>query len=88
MASCTWSVFIRRKIIIHWSSLSWRFTHHVWVCGLLLFLISTHIEGVPDLLSLGEFNEGALLHTVRERHKKNLIYTSIGTPILLSINPY
>jgi hypothetical protein len=26
------------------------------------------IEGVNDLLSLGEFNEGALLHNIRVRH--------------------
>jgi myosin heavy subunit len=40
------------------------------------------------LLSLGEFNEGALLHTIRNRHSRKQIYTSIGTPILLSVNPY
>jgi len=40
------------------------------------------------LLSLGEFNEGALLHNIRVRHSKQQIYTSIGTPILLSVNPY
>ena len=45
-------------------------------------------DGVSDLLSLGDFNEGALLHTIRERHLKQLIYTSIGSPILLSINPF
>jgi len=43
---------------------------------------------VPDLLQLGEFNEGALLHTVRMRHKNRQIFTSIGTPILLSVNPF
>jgi len=45
-------------------------------------------DGVSDLLSLADFNEGALLHTIRERHVKQLIYTSIGSPILLSINPF
>lgn len=34
------------------------------------------------------FNEGALLHSVRTRYKRQQIYTSIGTPILLSVNPY
>ena len=46
------------------------------------------LDGVNDLLTLGEFNEGSLLHTVRERHCKRQIYTSIGSPILLSVNPY
>jgi len=40
------------------------------------------------LLSLGDFNEGALLHTIRERHTRQLIFTSIGSPILLSVNPF
>jgi len=40
------------------------------------------------LLLLGDFNEGALLHTIRERHSRSLIYTSIGSPILLSVNPF
>lgn len=43
---------------------------------------------VSDLLSLGEFNEGALLHSIRERYYDNKIYTSVGTPILISLNPY
>lgn len=46
------------------------------------------IEGLPDLLMLGDFNEGPLLHTVRERYSKEQIYTSIGSAILLSVNPY
>ena len=46
------------------------------------------LEGVPDLLSLGEFNEATLLHNVRVRYSQNSIYTSIGEPILISINPY
>lgn len=39
-------------------------------------------------MQLGDFNEGALLHNVRVRHGLNKIYTAIGSPILLSINPY
>ena len=27
------------------------------------------LDGLPDLLTLGEFNEGALLHTIRLRHE-------------------
>jgi hypothetical protein len=42
----------------------------------ILYLRNAHnlnyfIEGVPDLLSLGDFNEGALLHTIRVRHGRN-----------------
>lgn len=46
------------------------------------------LEGIPDLLSLGEFNLGALLHNVRTRYYQGNIYTSVGSPILISINPY
>lgn len=46
------------------------------------------MEKVPDLLSLGEFNEGALLHNIRCRYLDNQIYTSVGIPILISLNPY
>lgn len=46
------------------------------------------LEGVPDLLALGEFDLGPLLHNIRVRYFKNEIYTSIGLPILISVNPY
>jgi myosin heavy subunit len=46
------------------------------------------LEGVNDLLSLGEFNEGSLLHTIRTRFAQQQIFSSIGSPILLSVNPY
>ena len=46
------------------------------------------LQKVPDLLSLGEFNEGALLHNIRCRYMENQIYTSVGSPILISLNPY
>jgi myosin heavy subunit len=48
----------------------------------------TCLLGVANLLELGEFDEGSLLHTVRTRFVSNKIYTSIGSPILISINPY
>jgi len=41
-----------------------------------------------NLLDLGEFNEGALLHTIRARFYDHKIYTNIGQPILLAVNPY
>ena len=33
-------------------------------------------------LSLGDFNEGALLHNVRQRYFDDLIYTGIGSAVL------
>lgn len=44
--------------------------------------------GVGDLLTLGEFEIGPLLHSVRIRYQRDEIYTSIGSPILISVNPY
>ena len=46
------------------------------------------LSGVEDLLSLGDFTEGALLHNIRVRYGKDMIYTAIGMPILISVNPY
>lgn len=46
------------------------------------------LRGVDDLLDLGDFNEGALLHNIRVRYFRDEIYTGIGGPILISINPY
>ena len=46
------------------------------------------LDGVADLLSLQDFNEGALLHNIRTRYLMDEIYTGIGTPILISVNPY
>ena len=46
------------------------------------------LERMGNLLDLGEFNEGALLHTIRSRFFDHKIYTNIGQPILLAVNPY
>lgn len=46
------------------------------------------LDKVPDLIQLGEFTEGSLLHTIRSRYEQGLIYTSIGPSILVSVNPY
>lgn len=46
------------------------------------------LQGVDDLLDLGDFNEGALLHDIRVRYFQDEIYTGIGNPILISVNPY
>eukprot|EP01053_Blabericola_migrator_P006949 Blabericola_migrator_1__6948@NODE_351_length_9502_cov_328_954743_g265_i2_p1_GENE_NODE_351_length_9502_cov_328_954743_g265_i2NODE_351_length_9502_cov_328_954743_g265_i2_p1_ORF_typecomplete_len1743_score397_06Myosin_head/PF00063_21/2e91Myosin_head/PF00063_21/3_8e81IQ/PF00612_27/0_0016IQ/PF00612_27/0_041Seryl_tRNA_N/PF02403_22/0_00025ZapB/PF06005_12/5_2e03ZapB/PF06005_12/0_00014SHE3/PF17078_5/0_003BBP1_C/PF15272_6/0_025Myosin_N/PF02736_19/0_019DUF724/PF05266_14/0_039APG6_N/PF17675_1/0_033TniB/PF056 len=44
--------------------------------------------GVPDLLELGEFSLAALLHNIRVRYTRGEYYSSIGLPILISVNPY
>jgi len=46
------------------------------------------LRGVQDLLELGDFNEGGLLHNVRVRYFRDEIYTGIGGPILISMNPF
>lgn len=44
-------------------------------------------HGVDDILSLREFSEKSLIHTLRSRYTRDDIYTFVG-PILISINPY
>jgi myosin heavy subunit len=46
------------------------------------------IEGVDDLLMLGDFNEPTLLQNTRARYYKDGIYSFIGSPILIAVNPY
>lgn len=53
-----------------------------------LFIKKRNLKIVENLLKLPDFHEGLLLHVIRERYSQNLIYTSIGLPILLAINPY
>ena len=48
----------------------------------------TVLEKTGNLLDLGEFDEGSLLHVIRSRFESRLIYTSIGSPILIAVNPY
>ncbi|CAD8075420.1 unnamed protein product [Paramecium sonneborni] len=45
-------------------------------------------QGVNDLLLLNELNEFNCLHGIRMRYSKKSIYTQVGTPILVAINPY
>lgn len=49
---------------------------------------ASSMDGVPDLLNLGDFNDAALLHNIRVRYHHNQIYTSVGCPILISVNPF
>lgn len=46
------------------------------------------LNKVGDLLNLGAFDEGSLLHTIRDRFFDKQIYTSVGPSILLAVNPY
>ena len=48
----------------------------------------TVLEKMGNLLDLGEFDEGSLLHVIRSRFHDRLIYTNIGSPILIAVNPY
>jgi myosin heavy subunit len=40
-----------------------------------------------DLIQLSDVHRPGILHTLQERFKKDLVYTSIG-PILISLNPF
>eukprot|EP00966_Prymnesium_polylepis_P239343 5534936-Prymnesium_polylepis.1 len=40
-----------------------------------------------DLTMLEEVNEASILHTLRQRYNKDLIFTAIG-PVLIAVNPY
>ena len=46
------------------------------------------LKGVDDLLQLGDFNQQTLLHNTRERFSEDKIYSFIGMPILIAVNPY
>ena len=46
------------------------------------------LKGVDDLLQLGDFNQQTLLHNTRERFSQDKIYSFIGMPILIAVNPY
>jgi myosin heavy subunit len=43
---------------------------------------------VPNLLALDDLNEDTLLANVEKRYNDSNIYTSIGSSILISFNPY
>ena len=47
-----------------------------------------NLVGVDDLLLLGDLDEQTLLHNTRVRFGKEKIYTFIGMPILIAVNPY
>ena len=45
-------------------------------------------EIAANLLELNDFSQESILNTVMKRFEQGLIFTAIGAPILISVNPY
>ena len=52
-------------------------------------MVETELELFDDLLKLGDFSVESCLETIRRRFQEyDQVFTQIGAPILISINPY
>ena len=50
---------------------------------------ASDMEGKEDLLMLNDFSEDIVLLNIKKRFQEfNNIYTQIGAPILISLNPF
>ena len=50
---------------------------------------ATDQEGRDDLLELHDFSEETILFNIKKRYQEmDKIFTSVGAPILIAMNPY